>query len=129
MYIPYLVLLIISFVGIIFILVNKILEIKNGSTSSLTALSSSFDPQCRNTIEKSRLFLSRINVANLKKILATIAHSIFHVFGTAGLFVSKHHKRLTNRLDGKRELNGRGVVSFFLKHVKESKEENDKNNS
>lgn len=80
----------------------------------------------RHWVEKIKYFVSHFNVSNAKKVFTTGAHGVFHVFGTAGLFVSKHHKRLTNRVNGQRTIKSGGVVSFFLKHVAESKGEEGK---
>lgn len=126
MYIPYIVLVIISFVGIIFILTSKIAEIKNGNTGIINRLSVSAEPKLRHLVEKTRAILSELNMRNLKKVLTVGSHGLFHLFGTAGLFVSKHHKRLTNKVNGKRELKSGGVVSFFLKRVAEAEKKEEK---
>jgi|GEM_PF-3217844 len=124
MHIFYLIIIILSFTGIIFVLGAKIFEIRTGKTGILYRLSAFVDPTLRRQQEKTKFFLAHFNIPNVRKILTTGTHSLFHVFGIAGLFVSKHHKRITSRLNGKRNLSGGGVVSFFLKNVAESKEEN-----
>lgn len=123
MYILYITLLIISCAGIFFILASKISEIKNGQTGVFGRLSASADPMFRRLVGRTRAVIGELTVANVKKILTAGSHGLFHIFGTAGLFVSKHHKRLTSRVNGKREIKGGGVVSFFLKRVAESSEE------
>jgi len=123
MYIVYLILVLLSFAGVIFVLAAKIIELRTGTAGFFSRLSVSTDPSLRRAIEKIKFLLSHFNASNARKILTTGAHSLFHIFGTIGLFVSKYYGRFTSRLNGKRNLSGGGVVSFFLKNVAESKEE------
>ena len=121
MYLFYLVIILLSSAGMLFILAAKFSEIKTGEVGFFVRLSASCDPTFRHHIEKTRLFLSHFNGTNAGKVFTIGAHKLFHIFGIAGLFVSKYYKRLTNRVNGKRALKNKGVVSFFLKNMSESK--------
>lgn len=126
--IVYLVFVLGSFLGIIVVLLAKVAEIRTGKLGFLHHFSVGADPVFRQVVQRAQLVLSHCNVTNFKKIFHTTAYSVFHIFGTAGLFVSKHYKRLINRVNGQKKLNGGGVVSFFLKHVKEARKEESKDN-
>jgi hypothetical protein len=119
----FLIVVLISFFGILFLLAAKFFEIRTGQVSAFGRLSVSVDPKLRRFVEKVKSFLSMLTFANLKSAITLGSHNLFHIFGTTGLFVSKHYKRITNRVNGQRTIKSGGVVSFFLKHVAESKED------
>jgi hypothetical protein len=102
----------------------KIVEIKTGRLTPLGRLSVVADPFLSHYVRKGRIFAFKLNIKNIRKFLAIMSHGVFHVVGTAGLFVSKHYKELAEKLNGRKKLENRGVVSFFLKDVAESREEN-----
>ncbi|MBI2476011.1 MAG: hypothetical protein HYV67_02100 [Candidatus Taylorbacteria bacterium] len=118
----YLIVISLSFAGAVFVLAAKIVEIKTAKAGFLSRWSAAADPALRLKLEKIKFFLAHFNEANVRKILTMGTHGLFHLFGTAGLFVAKHYGRFASRLNGKRFLKGGGVVSFFLKNVAESKE-------
>ena len=119
----YLITIIVSLVGMVFVITAKIAELKSGRESVFSRLSVSCDSIFHQYLLRINEFVSKFNLLNFKRILRILNHFLFHIFGTVGFFVSKHHANLKSRLNGKKNLRGKGVVSFFLKDVAESKEE------
>lgn len=124
MYLFYFGLILFSLAGIVYVLASKIFEMKTGKPGLFTRMSASADPHILRTIETATLFTSRVNLRNVQRVLTFASGHLFHAFGTAGLFVAKHYGNFTSRVRGKKFLKSGGVVSFFLKDVAESKEEN-----
>jgi len=117
----FLIIIIVSLVGIYFLLWGKITELRNGNVGLLGKISSVTDQKIYVCIRYSMIFASRFNVGALRKYLYHLSNGLFHIFGTLGLFVSKYYSNFVNSMNGKRPLKGRGVVSFFLKDVSESR--------
>ncbi len=123
MYLFYLVPILISCAGMIFLVFSKVFEIKTGKAGAFAKVSVAADPifhQHKTTI---RTFFSHVTKSNILKVVRFCIFNLFHIFGTIGLFISKHYTHLISRIRGKRFLKGHGPVSFFLKDVAESKSE------
>lgn len=122
---PYISLTLILFAvaGLVFIVGTKISEIKSGKSGTLARFSMVVDPILRRRLDAGVRLCGNVNVANTRRILGSAAMGLFHIFGTVGLFVSKHYVRATRWVKGRKYIKGRGVVSFFLKSVAESKGE------
>lgn len=97
------------------------LEVSSGREGTFTRLSASSDQVIEDKIKVVWSFLMRVNPTNLKRLTNFLTTGIFHVFGVAGIHVSKYYTRVTRWIRGQRALNKSGVVSFFLKDVAESK--------
>jgi len=122
----HLAIIIFSLTGIFFLIGAKIFEIRNGKLSFLNRLSVFADPTVRLCLEKINYFISQFNKEKIGNFVLTALRKIFYIFGIVGLFISKYHKSFVNAINGKRFLKHRGVVSFFLKNVTESKREEKK---
>lgn len=94
---------------------------KNGKLGFLGKLSAFLDPLLRKKLADCHALLKHVHERNVRKVARAAADGVFHVFGTAGLFVSKHYENIRSRVRGKKSLKTGGVVSFFLKNVSESK--------
>ena len=123
MHIFYLIIILLSLVGMIFVVKAKHVEITSGKGGFFSRLSDLADPVLSQYIEKIHFFISKLNAVNIRKVLIVLTHNLFHISGTVGIFVSEHYKKFKSRLNGKKDLHGGGVVSFFLKDVAESKED------
>ena len=117
----YLILIVLSFSGIIWVLGSKMLEVGNGREGTFTRLSASSDRAIEEKIAVIWGFVMHANPRNLKRLANFLTAGIFHVFGVAGIHVSKYYTRATRWVRGQRALKKNGVVSFFLKDVAESK--------
>ena len=126
MYIFYLGLILISLAGMVFVLASKIFEMQTGKMGALTRASVNMDPRIFHSIQSTKLFFSKLNFGNFQRFFNIASGYLFHAFGTVGLFVAKHYGNFTRRIKGKKILKGGGVVSFFLKDVSESREEDKK---
>ena len=118
-----LVLILVSSAGILCIVVAKIVEIKTNRPGVLSRSSAAGDPIVRRKIEMIQALVSRFNKSTFESFFKIVAYAVFHIFGTAGLFLSKHYGRFTRWVRGKKFLKGGGAVSFFLKGMAESKGE------
>ncbi|MDO8482725.1 MAG: hypothetical protein Q7S86_02820 [bacterium] len=112
-----------SAIGMVLVVGFKISEIKTGKSGALARASITADPHLRRKIDAGKKVFRHVNTTNIRKILGFAVEKLFHIFGTAGLFVSKHHARSMRWIKGRKYIKGGGVVSFFLKNVAESKEE------
>lgn len=101
----------------------KIFELKTGKQGFLTRLSNMADPALYKMINAAERTLGLVNGENTRKVLGVTTVKLFHVFGTAGLFVSKYHSRCKEWIRGRKHIKHKGIVSFFLKNVAESKGE------
>lgn len=101
----------------------KMLEIKTGKLGMFARLNVLVYPILSPKLDVGGKIFGMVNGSNTRKVLAVVAKGLFHVFGTAGLFISKYYIRLTRVIKGKKYINRGGVVSFFLRDVAESKEE------
>ncbi|KKW09464.1 MAG: hypothetical protein UY44_C0001G0029 [Candidatus Kaiserbacteria bacterium GW2011_GWA2_49_19] len=125
---PYisLILILFSTLGLFFIVGMKVSEVNTGKSGMFARISGISDPILRRKLDAGSKVLGYINASNIRRFLRFFTSSLFHVFGTAGLFVSKHHVSFMRWIRGRRYIKGGGVVSFFLKNVSESKEEKGK---
>lgn len=122
----FLALILISSLGIAFILGSKVYEAKSAQAGVMSRASLYMDHKLNNFFDSVASFISEINHANARKTFVTLSHGLFHIFGTAGLFVSKHHKIFKEKIvNGHGTIKKKGVVSFFLKDVAESREKKD----
>lgn len=118
-----LILIIFSGFGLALIVSLKISEIRSGVPGLLAKLSDFSDSALKRKLESGKFFLGYANRTNARKVLGAVAGKLFHVFGTVGLFVSKRHASFMLWIKGRKFFKSRGVVSFFLKNVAESKGE------
>ncbi len=118
-----LIFILLSVAGLVLLVGLKMSEIKTAKPGALARWSSVADPLILRKLEMGKEVLGQANRTNTRKVLAVAAERLFHIFGTAGLFVSKHYTRFKNWVKGKKFLKGGGVVSFFLRNVSESKGE------
>lgn len=118
----YLILILLSTAGVAFVLGSKIIEMKTGKIGPLGRLSVFADPLIKQKINLAAESVSKVNKSRVEKFLKEGLYAVFHVFGVAGVFISKYYSRFTSWVRGKKFLKGDGVVSFFLKGMAESKE-------
>jgi len=110
-------------IGLGVIIGLKMSELKTGKSGVLSRLSSFADPILRRKLETGKVILGHANFTNVGKVFGVVAENLFHIFGTAGLFISKHYARFMCWIRGRKYIRGGGVVSFFLRNVAESKGE------
>lgn|SRR3989338_4552191 len=129
MLIFYLVVMSVSLFGMFIIFGMKISELRGNRNILLSRISAKADPNISKWITSCRWLVGNINFNNVKKLSVFVSHNIFHIFGIVGLFVNKHYMNLAGKVRGRRflkSLGNREPVSFFLKDVAESKEEDKK---
>lgn len=107
----------------VLLVVSKNLEMRNGKTSLLGGLGAFSDPLIQRVILICRYLILKLKSISFKDFFTARIQNLFQIFGTIGLFVSKYYDKLKSRARGRKVLKGKGVVSFFLKDVAESKEE------
>ncbi|MCR4311261.1 MAG: hypothetical protein NUV54_01700 [Candidatus Taylorbacteria bacterium] len=118
----YLLIILLSTAGISALVYAKIVEIRTKKQGTLSRLSTAWDPTLRKKVERLADISSRITTVNIRKVAVWLGGWIFHLFGTAGLFVSKLYARMTKSVRGVRSLDKKkGAVSFFLRDVAESR--------
>ncbi|MES2087868.1 MAG: hypothetical protein V4467_02635 [Patescibacteria group bacterium] len=119
MYILDLSVIIVSTIGGLSLFLVKFFEIKSGQPGVLTRVSLFADPTFSAFGSKLRRFWLELENFPFRKVLHQFIQGVFHLFGVTGLFIAKYHKQFIN---SKRQINEKGVVSFFLKDVAESRE-------
>lgn len=114
---------IISLIGIVSVFGFKYFETKSGQPGVLTKASVGFDPKISHVVHKGKQVLVRVQKIPVGAAVNTGTNYVFNIFGTVGLFLSKYHKQFKNN---ERSISKKGVVSFFLKDVAESRAEGEK---
>lgn len=123
----YMVVMLVSLLGMFFVFGLKISELRGNHNVLLSGISAKGDPIISKWITACKWLAGNINFNNVKKLSVFVSHNIFHIFGVVGLFVHKHYKNFAEKIKGKRLLkdsDNREPVSFFLKDVAESRGEN-----
>lgn len=113
--------IILSGFGILFLVLERVLEVRNGRLGFFAKISSSTDDFFSEYFKLGQEFLEKFSLKGFKKIFSIISRGLFYIFGVIGLFVSKYYSIFLSRVNGRKILKNRGVVSFFLKDVAESK--------
>src|SRR3990167_2833291 len=122
----YLIILLISFAGILLLLGGKMYYMRTGRPSPLERISVLGDPLIEGLGKKMKNLLSEWDETRVKNIFSATAHSLYRLVEKIGLFVSIQYGRFGQRLGSNRKRNGSRVVSFFLKGMAESKGEEEK---
>lgn len=99
----------------------------SGKVGHLAKLSVYVDPALHKKIVGGKEILRYVNWTNIRKVANIAIHNLFHLFGVAGLFVSKYYEKIKSLVRGKKTIKTGGVVSFFLKNMAESSKEKEKN--
>ena len=119
----YFTLIILSVAGMGVLIGSKVREIKTGRPGFSTRASLSLDEPIHRKISEYKSWFAHVNKSNAEKLLKFAVYTLFHAFGTAGLFVSKHYSALMTKIKSRKSVKTGGVVSFFLKNVAESKDD------
>ena len=115
--------ILLSVAGLVTILGLKVGEVKTGKSEALVRLNISIGPIVRRNLLLWQGLVEQTNIANLRKMFSFATDGMFHIFGTFGLVVAKQYSRFKKWVGGRKYIKGRGVVSFFLRNVAESKGE------